>query len=113
MLEVDNMDETIRFYEINLDFQCLDRVKNEWAVIQKDDVVIMFSNRTDKETSPETKLTGSLFIQSDDVDVLWQILKDKVDICNPIESLDHGMREFTIYDCNGYKLQFGQELDTN
>jgi len=113
MLEVENMDKTIAFYEETLDFTCIERIENEWALVQKDDVAIMFSDRFFKEEYPNTYMTGSLYIYSDDVDVLWLILKDKVKICYPIENFDHGMREFAIYDCNGYRLQFGQELDTN
>lgn len=113
LLEVENMSETIRFYETILDFTCVDRKDEEWAVVIKDDVTIMFSARFYKEKHPETYMTGSLFINTSDVDVLWQILKDKVDICYPIENFDYGMREFAIYDINGYRLQFGQEITIN
>ena len=27
------------------------------------------------------------------------------------EDFEHGMREFAIYDNNGYMLQFGQEIE--
>ena len=113
MLEVENMDETIAFYEKNLDFKCKQRIKDEWALLLKDEVAIMFSGRFYKDKYPSTYMTGSLYIYSDDVDVLWQILKDKVKICYPIETFKHGMREFAIYDCNGYRIQFGQELESN
>jgi len=36
-------------------------------------------------------------------------LKDKVRVCYPLENFEYGMREFAIYDNNGYLLQFGQE----
>ena len=54
--------------------------------------------------------TGSLHLKTDDVDSLWARLKDRVRICYPIETFDYGMREFAIYDNNGYVLQFGQPL---
>ena len=44
-----------------------------------------------------------------DVDALWERLKDVVRVCYPIEDFEYGMREFGIYDNNGYLLQFGQE----
>ncbi len=113
LLEVENMDETISFYETILDFKCLDRSNNDWAIVIKDDVSIMFSARLYKNKHPETYMTGSLFISTDDVDVIWQILKDKVDVCYPIENFEYGMREFAIYDNNGYRLQFGQEITIN
>jgi hypothetical protein len=37
-------------------------------------------------------------------------LKDKAKVCCGIEDFDHGVREFAVYDNNGYLLQFGQEL---
>ncbi|MBC3846095.1 VOC family protein [Winogradskyella echinorum] len=112
-LEVENMDETIAFYETNLDFVCVNRDDNHWALMTKDDVDIMLSSRFNKDEFPKTTFTGSLYIHTDDVDVLWQILKDKVSICYPLESFEYGMREFAIYDNNGYRIQFGQELETN
>ncbi len=113
MLEVENMDETIVFYETILDFKCIERYNDEWAMVQKDDVSIMFSNRFFKEDYPSTYMTGSLYIYTDDIDVIWQILKDKVHVCYPIENFEYGMREFAIYDNNGYRLQFGQEITIN
>ena len=113
MLEVENMDETILFYESILDFKLINRIENQWALVQKDEVAIMFSDRFFTDDYPNTYMTGSLYIYSDDVDVLWQILKDQVKICYPIENFEHAMREFAIYDNNGYRLQFGQELDNN
>lgn len=112
-LEVENMDETIQFYESYLDFQCIDREEDAWAFIQKDDVSIMLSSRFNKDKHPTPVFTGSLYIYVDDIDVIWQILKDKVTISYPLENFDYGMREFAIYDNNGYRIQFGQELETN
>ena len=37
-------------------------------------------------------------------------LKDKCKVCYPIETFDYGMREFGVYDINGYLLQFGQPV---
>jgi hypothetical protein len=38
-------------------------------------------------------------------------LKDKAKICYEPETFEWGMREFGIYDNNGYLLQFGQEME--
>ncbi|MGI8410862.1 MAG: VOC family protein [Pyrinomonadaceae bacterium] len=54
--------------------------------------------------------TGSFYFHTDDVDALWDKLKDKAKICYGIENVFHGMREFGVYDNNGYLLQFGQEI---
>ena len=112
-LEVENMDETIAFYESYLDFKCISREENHWAFIKKDDVEIMLSSRFNKDQFPEPVFTGGLYIYVDDIDVIWQILKDKVDISYPLENFEYGMREFAIFNNNGYRIQFGQELETN
>ncbi len=113
ILEVEHMDKTIEFYVTILDFKCIGREGDEWAIVEKDDVQIMFSPRLFKEAHPTTFMTGSLYIRTDNIDVIWQILKDKVSICYPIENFEYGMREFCIYDNNGYRLQFGQETKIN
>ncbi|WP_296382118.1 VOC family protein [Winogradskyella sp.] len=112
-LEVKNMDDTILFYESHLDFKCIDREEDAWAFIQKDDISIMLSSRFNEGKQPKPVFTGGLYIYVDDIDVIWQILKDKVTISYPIENFEYGMREFAIYDCNGYRIQFGQELEIN
>ena len=51
--------------------------------------------------------TGSFYFDIDDVTALWADLKDRVKIAYPMEEFQYGMREFAIYDNNGYMLQFG------
>ncbi len=54
--------------------------------------------------------TGSFYINTEDADEIWNSLKGKMKICYTIENFEYGMREFAIYDNNGYILQFGQEI---
>ena len=54
--------------------------------------------------------TGSFYFTTDDVDEAWQRLKDKARVCYDIETFPWDMREFAIYDNNGYRLQFGQKV---
>ena len=56
-------------------------------------------------------LTGSLYFRTTKADAWWQALKDKAMIAYPLEDFEYDMREFGITDCNGYMLQFGQELE--
>jgi len=113
MLEVEDMEESITFYQSILGFSCAERVSEEWALLEKDDAQVMLSRRFFKDKYPNTCMTGSLYIYCDDIDVVWQILKDKVEICYPIEDFEYGMREFAIFDCNGYRIQFGHEIKSN
>ncbi|MBT8253096.1 MAG: bleomycin resistance family protein [Flavobacteriaceae bacterium] len=113
MLETSNMKETISFYEEVLGFRCINQVKNDWARLERDDIVLMFSVRFTEDDHPNTFITGGLYIYTDTVDLMWAELKDKVKICYPLETFEYGMREFAIYDCNDYLLQFGQDLSEN
>lgn len=55
--------------------------------------------------------TGSFYFNTDEIDALWAELKDKANVAYGIENFEYGMREFAVYDNNGYLLQFGQELE--
>jgi uncharacterized glyoxalase superfamily protein PhnB len=110
MLEVQNMDQSIDFYEKKLGFSCINRMGDDWARLQRDQVGIMLSRRFTEKKQPEVFLTGSLYIYTDAVDQLWEEWKDRVTVSYPIETFDYDLREFGILDCNGYLLQFGQEI---
>ncbi len=51
--------------------------------------------------------TGARFNFSvEDVDALWERLKDKVDIVEPLFDTPYGTRKFTIRDLDGNELGF-------
>ena len=58
-------------------------------------------------------LTPMLTVESieaaDQVNALWERLKDRCKIEYPIEDFEYGMREFAIRDNSGYLLQLRQE----
>ncbi|UWX61338.1 VOC family protein [Chryseobacterium oranimense] len=111
ILWVKNMDETIGFYTQILGFTLMGRNDDwQWASIRKDEVQIMFS-QNEYEKPNGISFTGSFYFNVDDVDNLWEDLKTKAKICYEIETFDWDMREFAVYDNNGYILQFGQSVD--
>jgi len=114
MLEAENLKQTIDFYSRLLGFacqNCFPDVENPvWASLKKDGVELMFSARNAHSSIEKATMTGSLYLNPENVDEAWNYLKDKVTIEYPIENFDYGMREFAIRDCNGYLLQFGQEI---
>lgn len=106
------LEATITFYCGTLGFSCGE--KNEdwgWAALHKDDCEIMLAKPNAHTPFEKPLFTGSFYIKTDDVETLWQQLKTKTNIAYEIETFDWGMREFAIYDNNGYMLQFGQQLD--
>ncbi len=113
MLWTDKLEETISFYKDKLGFTV-----NEfnpdwgWADISKDETNLMLAKPNDHIGFKNgAQFTGTFYFRIENADKLWEQLKDEVKICYPIENFDWGMREFAIYDNNGYTLQFGHEIN--
>ena len=104
-----DLDKTIEFYQQLLGFECINRLE-AWALLKKDEVELMFSLPNAHEPFDKLQFTGSFYFHPDNVEELWQQLKDKATIVYPLEDFDYAMREFAIRDNNGYILQFGQEV---
>jgi len=117
MLETVDLRQTVKFYTEILGFKCQavypDAANPFWASLCKDEVEIMLTARNDHSTLEKPVMTGSLYFNLDNVDEAWEQLKEQATVEYPIENFDYGMREFAIRDCNGYLLQFGQEISGN
>ncbi|MBS1572789.1 MAG: bleomycin resistance family protein [Bacteroidetes bacterium] len=81
-----------------------------WAFIQLDLVELMLSKPNRHTDFIKAKFTGSFYFKTDNVLEFWNLIKDKVVIVYPLQEFDYGMKEFALYDNNGYVLQFGQEI---
>jgi uncharacterized glyoxalase superfamily protein PhnB len=112
ILWTENLDETIGFYTQILDFTLLGRNDDwQWASLKKDDIQIMVSKPNEHEKFEGAGFTGSFYFNVEKVDELWENLKTKTKICYEIETFEWEMREFAVYDNNGYILQFGEPAD--
>lgn len=113
ILRTRDLHRSVEFYTGLLGFEC-DAICEQWhwASVKRDGVTVMFSQPgpDDEDGFDGPVFTGSLYFYPDDVDVAWNQLRDKVRVSYPIEDFSYGMREFGIYDNNGYLLQFGQEI---
>lgn len=106
------VEETVKFYTEKLGFICINNTEDwTWAALSLDEIEIMFSVPNQHIPFPAPTFTGSFYILTDDVEELWKEYKDKVEVCYPLETFDYGMREFAVYDNNGYLLQFGQDVE--
>ncbi|MBS1254614.1 MAG: hypothetical protein MAG581_00410 [Deltaproteobacteria bacterium] len=111
MLRTWDIQESISFYTDVLGFDCASYSEEwGWASLKREEVEIMLAVPNQHEESTSAVFSGSLYIKTNDVDGLWKQLKEKVQVCYALESFEYGMREFAIYDNNGYMLQFGQEI---
>ncbi len=111
MMWTEDLSGTIDFYTEILGFRC--DVLNEdwgWATLWIDDVAIMLARPNEHTPYDKIGFTGTFYFNTDDVEAMWAKVKDKARICYGIEEFKWGMREFAIYDNNGYMLQFGQEI---
>lgn len=111
ILWTDKFDETIEFYVSTLGFTCAERNDDwGWAQLNRDSVELMLAIPNEHAEFTGTKFTGSFYINVDDVDGLWEHVREKARICYEPATFDWGMYEFAIYDNNGYLLQFGCEI---
>lgn len=117
-----NLQETINFYETVLGFSCRTKYP-DFASLYREDVEIMIVLPTEEPEDckdPDTKevfftkpsLTGSIYICTDDVDALWEKVKDKAKVVSALEDRAYLMRDFSIRDNNGYELVFGQNISS-
>ncbi len=112
MIWTSQLKETIDFYVNILGFTCGEYNEDwGWAAMHKDEAEIMAALPNEHTPFDKPTFTGSFYINVDNVDELWGNLKDKCKVCYEIENFDWGMREFAIYDNNGYLLQFGTEIE--
>jgi uncharacterized glyoxalase superfamily protein PhnB len=109
MLWVKDLEEAIRFYRDILGFACVKQVEG-WACLKKDAVEIMLSLPNEHEPFDRLQCTGSFYFRCDDVDALWNEVRDRATVVYPLENFPYGMREFAIRDNTGYILQFGREI---
>ena len=112
MLWTEDLHESVKFYTEALGFKA-DEVNDEWgwASLSIDEVGIMLARPNQHTPFDKLGFTGTFYFNTDDVEAMWAKVKGKAKICYGIEDFEHGMREFAIYDNNGYMLQFGQEIE--
>jgi len=102
---------TLAFYTDVLGFKLEVQLdENGWADLSRDTIEVMIAKPNEHMPFYKAMFTGSIYFNVEDVDALWAELKDKTNVCYPIETFDYGMREFAIFDNNGYLLQFGQPV---
>jgi uncharacterized glyoxalase superfamily protein PhnB len=106
MLQTQDLQRTIDWYETVLAFRCTGRADG-WCMLERDGAKIMFMHN-DHLGAPQA--TATQYIEVDDVRALWgRIGKDVRREWGP-EEMSYGMLEFAIRDPNGYLLSFGQPI---
>lgn len=109
---VENVKETIDFYEKKLGFQKIVSVPEEgdsfeFAIISKDSISIMLQEKTSLiEEYPTLKTneiipTFTLFITVKDVSKVYESVRGNVELAKELHQTFYGKDEFAIFDNNG------------
>ena len=106
VLRTKDLEETISFYESILGFKKKTKFSN-FVSLTKDHVEIMFIQA---EEPGGLKMTGNIYIFTENADELWELVKDKTKITSFIADRQYLMRDFAILDNNGYELVFGEDI---
>ncbi|RDC58216.1 bleomycin resistance family protein [Pedobacter chinensis] len=115
-----NLQETITFYVDILGFTCRYQV-DRFAALKRDDIEIMTvipvdepedckAPENNEDFFPKPHFTGSIYIDTENVDELWEQIKDKVTVKYEIGNQEWLVRDFSIWDNNGYEIVFGQDI---
>jgi uncharacterized glyoxalase superfamily protein PhnB len=108
MLRTPDLPGTLAFYRDVLGFGLASgALEQGWLALRRDGAELMLSGMNDHEGDTVPGFTGSLYLEVADVDALWDAVRDRARICYTPETFAYGMREFAVYDNNGYLLQFG------
>jgi uncharacterized glyoxalase superfamily protein PhnB len=111
MLRTKDLQDSIDFYTQQLGFALVGFSSEDgWASLRRDAVELMIATPNAHRPFEEATFTGSFYFIVDDARDLWERVKDRARVVYPIEDFHYGMREFAIYDNNGYTLQFGQPV---
>lgn len=114
MIWTENFEETVSFYCDVLEFE-LDERNDDWgwASFSKNQVGIMISKPNRHVSYEKIGFSGSFYFNVNEVEKLWEKLNGKCKVCYPLETFEWGMKEFAIFDNNGYILQFGEDCEEN
>ena len=112
MLHVPDVRATVAWYE-TIGFTVKATYADEtgdnfsFAIVSFGDTEVMFN--TDGETSDKWRREVDLYVYTDNVDELYETLKDRVDVVEKPHDTFYGMHELIIRDLNRFWITFGQE----
>jgi uncharacterized glyoxalase superfamily protein PhnB len=111
-LSTEDVARSVKFYVEQLGFTCMLQLDGFARVrLGGADIMLALPNAHVPWRGP--RFTGSIYLDVDDVDQLWERLKTRARIVYPIETMEYGTREFGLLDDNGYQLSFAQHVATN
>jgi len=116
-LMVEKVDDSVAFYQDILGFSVVASVPSEsgklqFAVLSKDSLMLMLQEKSNLiEEYPilstdKIHPSATLYIDVDNLDELYQDLKERHEILCDLHTTFYGSKEFAVADNNGYVLTF-------
>lgn len=106
-LATEDVARSVKFYVEQLGFTCTLQLEGFARVrLGAADIMLALPNAHVPWKGPS--FTGSIYLDVDNVDELWETLKTRARIVYPIETMEYGVREFGLLDDSGYTLSFAQ-----
>ncbi|MCG8331089.1 MAG: VOC family protein [Chitinophagales bacterium] len=115
---VNDVNETLDYYTNVLGFNLVDTNPTsgefEWGYVMLNSVGLMFQEEKSLKTEyPELKdleVGGALtlYVRVENINDLFENIKDQVTIVKPMNTTFYGTNEFAIMDVNGFILTFSE-----
>jgi uncharacterized glyoxalase superfamily protein PhnB len=108
-LSTEDLARSVKFYVEQLGFTCAVQLEG-FARVRLGAADIMPAQPNAHLPWQGPRFTGSIYLDVDNVDELWESLKTRVRIAYPIETVAYGVREFGVLDDSGYQLSIAQHV---
>jgi uncharacterized glyoxalase superfamily protein PhnB len=110
MIHVPNVRATVDWYQ-DIGFTVIDTYSDDgeglsFAMVSFGSSEVMFSEGGQSSSSERREV--DLYVYSDNVDDLYERLKDRVEVVEGLHDTFYGMREFIIRDLNRFWITYGQ-----
>jgi uncharacterized glyoxalase superfamily protein PhnB len=112
MIHVPDIRATIEWYK-SIDFAVIGTNEEDgelnWAMLSFGEGQVMFNIGGRRSTQDRREV--DLYVQTENVEDLYERLRERVEVREGLHDTFYGMREFIIRDINGFWVTFGQEIE--
>ena len=112
MIHVPNVRATVDWYK-SIGFDVIETFADgrdglSFAILSFGRGEVMFNSGGASSTNRRREV--DLYVETENVDDLYQRLKDRVEVVEGLHDTFYGMREFIVRDLNLFWITFGQQL---
>ena len=122
MLNVSNLESSLKFYKDALGFEVVSPTEAltewRWGIIRSGETELMLSETHSdlgftKNIDPHenTSWPTVFYFYPDNVEALYKHMTTRGFRVTPLEVTFYGMKEFSVQDLDGHLLSFGQDTD--